>query len=189
MTTDQLYQHLNYMDHARANRMLLAHRIQKYPKLVANLLEILFKVEDKISCRAAWILEFVCGQHLQEIIPYLDFFTENIHKVQRDAAVRSVAKVCEYLAMAYYFKKELSIRNALVDKHKEKIVEACFDWLINDGKIAPKAYAMQTLYLLGTDMPWIYPELAFILERDFQMQSAGYKARARPILKRIKNKI
>jgi hypothetical protein len=59
--------------------------------------------------------------------------------------------------------------------------------MINDEKIAPKAYAMNTLFLLGTDYDWIHPELALILERDFQMQSSGFKARARHILKKIKN--
>ena len=53
-------------------------------------------------------------------------------------------------------------------------------------KIAPKAYAMNSLFLLGKDIDWIHPELVTILERDFQMQSSGFKARARHILKKIK---
>jgi hypothetical protein len=69
---------------------------------------------------------------------------------------------------------------------REKIIEACFDWMINDEKIAPKAYAMNTLFLLGRDYDWIHPELVMILERDYQMQSSGFKARARRILKQIK---
>ena len=57
--------------------------------------------------------------------------------------------------------------------------------MINDEKIAPKAYSMNTLFLLGKDYDWVHPELALILERDFQMQSSGFKARARHILKKI----
>ena len=45
---------------------------------------------------------------------------------------------------------------------------------------------MNSLYLLGTEYDWIQPDLAMILERDFQMQSSGFKARARHILKKIK---
>ena len=59
--------------------------------------------------------------------------------------------------------------------------------MISDEKIAPKAYSMNSLYLLGIEYDWIHPELAMILERDFQMQSSGFKARARHILKKIKN--
>jgi hypothetical protein len=39
--------------------------------------------------------------------------------------------------------------------------------MTNDEKIAPKAYAINTLFLLGTEYDWIHLELAMILERDF----------------------
>jgi len=58
--------------------------------------------------------------------------------------------------------------------------------MINDEKIAPKAYSMNSLYLLGQEYEWIHPELVIILERDFQMQSSGFKARAKHIIKKIK---
>jgi hypothetical protein len=156
------------------------------PHLIPELLTVLFKVNDKVSCRAAWVFEFMCGEKLEAIIPFLDRFTENINKVHLDSAVRPVAKVCEYLVKAYYSNVDNKIKTALQKKHKEKIVEACFDWMINDEKIAPKAYAMNTLFLLGNDVDWIHPELVLILERDYQMQSSGFKARARHILKKIK---
>ena len=159
------------------------------PNLIAPLLEILFEVDDKISCRAAWVFEFMCGEKLEAIIPHLDVFTANVSKVHLDPAVRPMAKICEYLIKAFYAKKPSKIKSALTEKHKEKIIEACFDWMINDEKIAPKAYSMNALYLLGSEYDWIHPELALILERDFQMQSSGFKARARHILKKIKSKI
>jgi len=42
------------------------------------------------------------------------------------------------------------------------------------------------LFLLGKDIDWIHPELLQILERDFPNLSAGFKARARHIIKKIK---
>ena len=60
--------------------------------------------------------------------------------------------------------------------------------MINDEKTAPKAYSMNSLFLLGNEFEWVHPELANILERDFQMQSSGFKARAKHILKKIKGK-
>ncbi|WP_111683956.1 adenylosuccinate lyase [Winogradskyella tangerina] len=186
MTKDQLYQELNYVNHSREKRLYYANLVIDKPELTNPLLEILFEVDDKISCRAAWVFEFMCGEKLEAIIPYLDIFTQNVSKVHLDPAVRPVAKICEYLIKAYYSKDDNPIKSALTETHKEKIVEACFDWMINDEKIAPKAYAMNSLFLLGKDYDWIHPELAMILERDFQMQSSGFKARARHILKKIK---
>ncbi|MDO6597011.1 adenylosuccinate lyase [Oceanihabitans sp. 2_MG-2023] len=186
MTTAQLYQELNYVNHSREKRLYYANLVIKNPSLIEKLLEILFMVDDKISPRAAWVFEFMCNEHLEEAIPYLDYFTKNMHKVHQDSAVRPVAKVCEYLVKAYYSKKENRIKTELLPRHREKIIEVCFDYMINDEKIAPKAYSMNSLYLLGKDYDWIHPELVLILERDFQMQSSGFKARAKHILKKLK---
>lgn len=138
-----------------------------------------------MSPRAAWVFEFMCKENLNTIIPYLHRFTENVNKVHLNSAVRPVAKVCEYLIKALYSKLDNEIKQALNSTHKEKIIEACFDWMINDEKIAPKAYAMNSLFLLGRYSDWIHLELALILERDYQMQSSGFKARARHILNKI----
>jgi len=174
LTKDQLYNALNYVNHSREKRLYYANLVIDNPELVAPLLEILF--------------EFMCGEQLEAIIPNLDTFTQNISRVHLDSAVRPVAKVCEYLIKAHYSKKDNKIKTALTEAHKEKIVEACFDWMINDEKIAPKAYSINSLYLLGNEYDWVHPELAMILERDFQMQSSGFKARARHILKKINSK-
>lgn len=186
MTTAQLYEELNYVNHSREKRLHYAHLMQANPDLVPKLLEILFMVDDKISPRAAWVFEFMCHANIDIIIPYLDTFTKNMYNVHLDSAVRPVAKICEFLAIAYTSKNENNIKKALTETHKERIIEVCFDYMINDEKIAPKAYSMNTLFLFGKDFDWIHPELALILERDFQMQSSGFKARARHILKKIK---
>lgn len=186
MTTEALYQELKYVNHSKEKRLHYAKLVIDNPSLIPKLLDILFTVNDKISPRAAWVFEFMCAENLNKIIPYLDRFTENINEVHIDSAVRPVAKVCEYLVKAFYSKHDNAIKKALSLKHREKIIESCFDWLINDEKIAPKAYAMSSLFLLGSDYHWIHSELVLILERDYQMQSSGFKARARHILKKIK---
>jgi len=185
LTTSQLYQELNYVNHSREKRLYYANLLIDSPKLIPELLNILFMVDDKISPRAAWVFEFMCGERLESIIPHLDKFTKNINTVHLDSAVRPVAKVCEYLVKAYYSKTPNKIQQALLPIYRERIIECCFDWMINDEKIAPKAYSMNSLFLLGRDYDWIHPELVIILERDYQMQSSGFKARARQILQKL----
>ncbi|MEJ6791248.1 MAG: adenylosuccinate lyase [Lacinutrix sp.] len=169
MTTEALYQELNYVNHSREKRLYYANLVINNPDLIPKLLDILFMVDDKISPRAAWVFEFMCGENLNTIITYLDCFTQNINKVHLDSAVRPVAKVCEYLIKAYYSKHDNAIKHNLNAIHQEKIIESCFDWMINDKKNAPKAYAMNALFLLGNDHDWIHPELKLILEHDYQM--------------------
>lgn len=185
MTKAKLYKELNYVNHSREKRLHYANLVISNPELVKPLLDILFEVDDKISCRAAWVFEFMCSKSIIEIIPHLDRFTQHMHKVHLAPAVRPVAKVCELLTEANYTKIDNVMASHITENHKEKIIEACFDWMINDEKVAPKAYAMNSLYKLGNEYDWIHPELAIILERDFKKQSAAYKARARHILKKI----
>lgn len=186
MTTDALYDQLNYVNHSRENRIHYANILLNDSALITKTLDILFMVDDPISPRAAWILEFMCREKLEALVPYLDRFTKNIHKVHLDSAVRPVSKICEYLAKSYYNKTTNLIKQSLNTYHREKIIALCFDYLISDQKVAPKAYAMTSLFLFGKDYDWIYPELIIILERDFQTQSVAFKARAKQILKKIK---
>ena len=186
MTLEELHKELSFVDASRANRLKYANMVLDDMSLFPKLLEITFMVDDKVSSRAAWVFEYVCMDYVYAIVPHLDMFTINISKVHSDSAVRPIAKVCEKLIKTYYSKNEIVLKQMIKPLHKERIIEACFDWLISDQKVAPKAYAMETLFLLGKEFPWIRPELVQILEQNFHTQSAGYQARAKHILKRIK---
>ncbi len=186
LSTDQLYNELNYVNHSREKRLYYANLVINNPELIPKLLDILFMVDDKISPRAAWVLEFMCSQDIKYLIQYLDRFTANLHKVHIDSAVRPVAKICEILAKAYTSKTDNKIKTALNRTYKERIIETCFDYMINNKKVAAKAYGMTTLFLLGEEFDWVHPELKLILERDFHSQSAAFKARAKQILTKLK---
>ena len=73
----------------------------------------------------------------------------------------------------------------LSENNLEKITTDCFDWLISDIRVAPKAHAIYTLFELGKNQTWIYPELKQILEHYTGSESAGYKSVARKILKKL----
>ena len=188
MTFQQLYSELNYVNHSREKRNYYANIVLNNPALLPTLLEVVFTVDDKISARAAWLFEFVARENLDAILPHLDTFTERMQTVHLDPAVRPMAKVAEYLIEAFYHKKPNQTKEALTHQHREKIAEACFDWMISDQKVAVKAYSMRSLYLLGSEFDWIHEELILILERDYASQSSGFKARARDFIKRMKKK-
>lgn len=186
MTTKQLYKELDFVNHSRENRQKYALLVIHNPELLNNVLDILFNVDDKVSPRAAWLLEFVAREDLNTILPHLDRIISEMHKVHLDSAVRPIAKVCEYLIEAYYYKTPHKIKDLLTPLHKERIIELSFDYMITNQKVATKAYSMNTLYLLGKEYDWVHPELKQILEQGFASGSAAYKARARKLLKKIK---
>ncbi len=185
MNFDQLYEALSYVDHSRENRQKMADLVWKHPELLPDIVTITFQVEDPVSFRACWVLEYVCKNNIALLIPYLNYFIEHIDKVYRDQAVRPTAKICEMILEAYFGKQDHPIQSSLNEKHFEKLSETAFDWLINDEKVAVKAHAMRSLFLLGKKIKWIHPELKTVLEQDFGKHSAAYKARARHILKKL----
>ena len=126
-------------------------------------------------------------EKLDYIFPYLDFFTANLHKVHLESSVRPLAKICELLVISYYSKEANTTKEAITTKNLEQITEACFDWLIGDYKVAPKAYSMTSLLLLGRTYDWVHPELKNIVEQNYATGSAAYKARGRMVLAKIKS--
>ncbi|WP_062057901.1 hypothetical protein [Aquimarina longa] len=177
---------LDKVNHSREKRASFANLILDNPALLPDLLTICSQVDNEKSCKASWGLEFLCKHTLEAIFPYLDELIGIIPKVYQHPAVRPMAKIVEYLTIAYYQEKETKIRKFLTLKHREKITETCFDWLITDQKVAPKAYSITSLYLLGTEFDWIHPELKTILENNYNIGSAAYQARARMTLKKLR---
>lgn len=186
MTLEELHKELSFVNASRENRLKNAKMVLNDLSLLPKLISILFSVDNKVSCKAGWILEYVCAENINVIIPYLDEFTASMNKIHLDSAVRPVAKICEFLAKSNDSKEQNHIKDKLSTTHKERIIACCFDWMINDEKVAVKAYAMSTLFLLGKETPWVHNELAQILEQDYPHQSAAFKARARHILKKMK---
>ena len=83
----------------KENRNKVANIVQNHKNLFKHLVATTFMVDDKISIKAAWVLEWICTHHnLNCMLPHLDEFTKNISKVHFDSATRPCAKICEHLA-------------------------------------------------------------------------------------------
>jgi threonine synthase len=123
---------------------------------------------------------------LKFILPYIDTFTRSLSSLNLQSSIRPASKICSLLVENHYSNKTALSKKALTKQHLNTIAEAAFDWLIGDHKVAPKAYSMTTLLLLGKDITWIHPELQVILKQNYVNGSAAYKARARMTLKALK---
>lgn len=186
MTQQELYEHLSYVNHSLERRAYYAQAILDNPALFPHALEILFMVYNERSNRAGWLCEFVCKQDLSILLPYLDLFTEKMSTVYQDSALRPVAKITEHLVLSYYKKQDPLTQKYLTTTHKERLVEAGFDWMITEQKVAVKAYTMTSLFWLGTEIDWVHSELSRIMEDGYATGSAAFKARCRHMFEAIK---
>ncbi|QMU65142.1 MAG: adenylosuccinate lyase [Flavobacteriaceae bacterium] len=186
MSADYLTSELLNIENAkRENRQRVANIVCKQKELLEPLVKITFDVSNKISVKAAWILEWICSHHdLHAIVPYLDEFTSGLKYLKFDSAIRPCAKICEHITIAYFKEDELFVKN-LTDEHMQRIVEVGFDWLITDQKIAVRAYTMSSLFLLGKKYDWVHPELAYLIRTKIIHESKGCKARGKKVLELI----
>lgn len=90
MSIDFLISVLDDMQNpAKVNRDKAANIVLNEPKLIKYLVDLTFDVNNKLSIKAAWVLEWICTHHgVEHILPYLDSFATNISTVHFDSAVR-----------------------------------------------------------------------------------------------------
>lgn len=151
--------------------------IFNHPEYLPDLLQISYSTADKNHHKACWILELVFEERLALIQPHLSDFCINLKHYSSDSAIRSLSKICLFLAQSKTLK--------LTETQEEQIIEACLDWLIQTDKAANAAYSMRALYFLGKRHPWINDELKLILSREFVNQTPGYRSAVKDLLKRL----
>ena len=184
-----LIRELNALENAmRIHRLKMAQLVLDNKTLFKPLLEIVFDTDNKLSIKAAWVLEFVCQKKLEWLAPYLNYFVKNIGTVKFDSAVRPISKICEFLAKDYTSNQHSTIKTYLKSVHIEKIIEVGFDWIIGNQKVAVKAYTMEFLFLFGKNYPWVHKELKLIIEQNIVKESCAYQARGKKILGWINKK-
>jgi hypothetical protein len=162
----------------RLNREFIRDYVIQNPEKLEFLMKIALNEKDKIHFKACWSLELIFELKLELLFPFLDAFTSRLTFYENDSAVRPVSKICLFLSKSKTTK--------LSENQETKIIEACLDWLIQDKKVATKAYSMRTLYNFGKKQPWIHEELKSILTQDYPNHSVAYKAAAKDILRKLK---
>jgi hypothetical protein len=162
----------------RISREYIRDHVIQNPEKIPFLMEIALNVKDKNHIKACWSLELIFELKLELLFPFLDAFISKISFYKNDSAIRPVSKICLFLSKSKTIK--------LTENQENKIIENCLDWLIQDKKVASKAYSMRALYNFSKKHTWITDELKMILSQDYPNHSSAYKAAARDILRKVK---
>lgn len=190
MSKTTIEKHIESMGRAlRENREKVAAAVLADTELFEDLLELTFNTTYKLHYKAAWTLEIVLENDLSLILPKIDYFTANIHLLKHESALRPIAKICKWIAIAYVIQKDSNFIKALSNENILQLIETGFDWMIMDTNVATEAYTMEALYHLGLldihEVNWVHPELKNILLQNMPSKSAAYKARGRMVLERF----
>ena len=173
----ELLQRIENSSAHRKSRDDNAQYVLNNPELFSELIKFAFNTRNINHFKFCWILELVLEQEIHLLTPFLDTFCSKISKLSHESALRPISKICMFI-----------VKYMILNKNQEqKIIESCFDWLILENvKVATKAYSIRALFELGKKDDLIYLELKRILSDDYTKHSSGYKAVAREILKKMK---
>jgi hypothetical protein len=166
----------------------LVQELSIRPELTAPLLEEVF-AQDATgdSFNASWVFDHLMRKKLDFLLPHLDRFVEGTANIKTESCMRPMAHVMELLNETYFKRKNPKYINAITPQLQEQMVTICFDWLIENHKVATKVFAMTSLFYLGEKHPWVHPELVSILELQIAQGTAGFKNRGGKILNQLKN--
>lgn len=151
--------------------------VLSHPEYLEDLATIACNPKDKNHYKALWIIELISIQMPEILLPIIDPFCGALPNYKIEKAIRPSAKICYQLTK--------SSKVTLTKTQEEQIIETCLDWLINNVKVAPAAFAMRALFLLGKKYDWINDELRLLLSRDLDNVTPGYRFAVKDILKRL----
>lgn len=169
----------------KVHRQQLADQVLNNQAIFPILMDYSLSNDARLGKPACWVLEYVCIAKLSWIHPYLKHFIDQLPFIENKSSKRCCAKICMLLCQRYFLDSDKSTIEALDKTDLASLVEINFDWLMNDEKVATKAYAMETLHLLGKVFIWVHPELKAILQKGIPNHTMAYKARAMHILNKI----
>lgn len=183
--TMEFKQELQDLKAYKEDRQYIADQVLNNQKLFPVLLRYCFSNNPKLDKPAFWVLEYVCKAKLSWIHPYVKDFIKQLTQLENKSSKRCCARICMQLCQQYFIYQDKRTIKALTRSDLEKMTAVSFDWLINDEKVATKAYAMESLHLLGKAFKWIHPELKVILHRGIPDHTMAYSSRAKHILNKI----
>lgn len=147
------------------------------PEYVNDIVAFATDLSNKNQYKGVWIIEMLAETHTELLVPFIDVICKTISHYKHESSIRGMSRTAFFLSTS----KTIS----LTKEQQEKMMEICLDWLIGDAKIAPKVYAMYTLSHYAKQHDWVKEELQNVINKDFAQQSAGYKAAAREVLRKI----
>lgn len=142
----------------------------------AQLIELFFKGDYRVTQRAAWPLSYCVRYHPELITPYYRQLLDNLgRKDIHVAVIRNTVRLLQ----------DVSIPK----RWHGRVMSICFEFVADAATpIAVKVFALTILSNLSQDYPEIRSELRLIIEEQWEQATPAFRSRARKILKRLEVK-
>ncbi len=160
-------------EHSKAQCTKIVNWVGSNQLRFDELFKLFLNDEYRVVQRAAWPVSYCVDEHPELINKHWKELMENFKKPNLHNAVKR---------NSIRFMQEID----LPEKHHGAIMDLCFTYLETPTEsLAVKVFSMSVLANLAKYYPEIKAELKLIIEDQFPHQSAGFKSRAKKVLKQL----
>ncbi|MEE1943697.1 hypothetical protein VRU48_01170 [Pedobacter sp. KR3-3] len=151
---------------------------------VKELIDLTFDRDDKVSFRAAWILENVYVGRLEDFLPATSYFLTRFASQNNLSCRRHYGKI---LALMTKKNAPKAIKDILAQHNLDSLVETAFAWLIDEEvPVAIKSHVLNILANLSAKQDWIRDELLQTMDYLVDKESIAFFAKVKQIRKQLK---
>ncbi len=160
-------------EHSKAQCTRLVKWVGDNQQRFDELFSLFLNDEYRVVQRAAWPVSYCTIAHPGFINKHWDKLIKNLEKPGlHDAVKRNSLKLLEAIDIP--------------EKYHGAIMNICFNCLESPiATLAVKVYSMAVLGNMVAAYPEIIPELKLLIEDQLPHQTAGFKSRAKKVLKQI----
>lgn len=161
-------------EHSKAQCTKIVHWVGDNQQRFDELFRLFLNDEYLVVQRSAWPVSYSVMAHPAFINNHWSKLIKNLHKPNlHDAVKRNSIRLMEGLEIP--------------EKYHGEIMNFCFKYLESPTEaLAVKVFSMSVLGNLAKKYPDIKSELKLIIEDQLPNQTAGFKSRAKKILKALK---
>jgi len=159
-------------EHSKAMTLHITEYIGGSQQRFDKLMDLFLNDEYRVVQRSGWVVSHVGERYPKLMTPHIKACIAYLDNPPHDAVKRNILKVLAQIDVP--------------EEHQGLLVDKCFKFLYDPKEpIATHVFAMQCIFEIGKKEPDLFYELKQILEENYENGSAGYKVRARRILKYI----
>lgn len=189
MEKDRLIERLNYTM-GKKDCLALAEQFIGMEDGIAILFDLCFSDNERLSFRAAWVLEHALTSNTDIFSLSLSKIIDLTPTIKNPSTQRHFSKLLN-IAMSECSKNRLAkdACQLLKKADMEPIVEVCFEWLIDkNSKPAVKAHCMDILLFLSSRYKWITEELPYVIEHQLIDATPGIENKGKKTLETLRKR-
>ncbi len=161
------------LGNAKKTALLIVDTVVSDPNRMKELMELFFDEDLRMCQRAAWPVGLLADKNPKLIEPYIERMLDNLDTPHHDAVIRNTFRTFQVTDFPE------DIEGIAFDK--------AFDFLLDiNNAIAIRVFAMTVCGNIAMKYPELGHELIPVIEESLPHGSAGFRARGKSILKKLR---